>query len=469
MSELRSNSFSIIELLQYVRRNSETGRLTFEENGSMLAELYFRAGHIIHASNGKNVGDDVVYQLLGNRTAKIRWEKSHVPTQESVTRTDEALLLGALGILTENDAEDVLKMVSEEAQQAMEEAFEDTPTYNDYDPSATMELARETQPIPIMSPNPPTPILTANAQAIEQMGQLQTMLGDEVLRPPRFRKWTGLPLPFVSAYSLSNFKEWRVIRSVLDLLWKEKFSGYLSIVTNNNNIEALIIFYKGRAVHSRYAENKQFFKDQNALRRIVDLTMVEGERTPVLIYPLEPDFVRSYSALIMGEKLLDSFSSTSMKINKLLNTLEHSRHTGVVMVSNDVENGYIFLSEGHKLGSYYEVEDVLEESILRVYQIVGKPGSIIDVITSAQEDKMFEVASRPKSAAEIKQQMIELAHEVLGKRANRVVNLLAQAEDNAPSLKTYANQARRVTQMFIDKSLADQLYEKYLFLIQELN
>jgi hypothetical protein len=65
--------------------------------------------------------------------------------------------------------------------------------------------------------------------------------------------------------------------------------------------------------------------------------------------------------------------------------------------------------------------------------------------------------------------MIEIANDVLGKRSNRVVNLLVQAEDNAPSLKTYANQARRVTQMFIDKNLADQLYEKYMFLIQELN
>ena len=44
-----------------------------------------------------------------------------------------------------------------------------------------------------------------------------------------------------------------------------------------------------------------------------------------------------------------------------------------------------------------------------------------------------------------------------------------QAEDNAPSLKTYCNQARRVTQMFIDKGLADQLYERFMFLIQELN
>ena len=66
----------------------------------------------------------------------------------------------------------------------------------------------------------------------------------------------------------------------------------------------------------------------------------------------------------------------------------------------------MFLANGHKLGSYYEVENVLEESILRVYQIVGKAGSTIDVLTSPQEDsKMYagrqqtKIRSRSQAAA----------------------------------------------------------------------
>ncbi len=360
-------------------------------------------------------------------------------------------------------------MVSQEVEAEMASAFEGeevAPTI----PEPTPVIADQDAPTSDTPVPPPlSPVLGANAGAVSNMGQLQRLLGDEVLRPPRFKKWSGLPLPFVSAFALGNTSEWRIVRNVLDLLWREKFSGFLTVVTTTPSSEAVVILYKGRVVHTRYAEGKMMFKDANALRRIVDLVTVEAEKNAILLYPLEPDFIHSYSALIMGEKLLDSFSSTSMKINKLLNTLEHSQHNGVVQVSNDVENGFIFLSGGQKLGSYYEVDDVLEESIVRVYQIVSKPGSIIDVLTSPAEEKMFEVANRPKSAAEIKQQMIEIANDVLGKRSNRVVNLLVQAEDNAPSLKTYANQARRVTQMFIDKNLADQLYEKYMFLIQELN
>src|ERR1700694_2698639 len=116
MSEPRANSFSIIEILQYVRKNGESGCLTFDENGKLVAELYFTKGHLTHAQNGKVVGDDVVYQLLGNRTARIRWDRNRTTTEESVSKTDEVLLLGALGILTEDEGAEVLKLVTDQAE-----------------------------------------------------------------------------------------------------------------------------------------------------------------------------------------------------------------------------------------------------------------------------------------------------------------------------------------------------------------
>src|SRR3954466_14698387 len=119
MSEQKTNSFSIIELLQYVRKNAQTGRLLFQEKGSKLAELYFSKGHLVHATNDKVQGDDVVYQLLGNKTAEIRWERNIASPEETVSKTDEVLLLGALGILTEDDAANVMDVVSQEAEQAM--------------------------------------------------------------------------------------------------------------------------------------------------------------------------------------------------------------------------------------------------------------------------------------------------------------------------------------------------------------
>ncbi len=477
MSEQKANSFSIIEILQYVRKNAQTGRLLFNEKGVVLAELYFNKGHLIHASNNKVKGDDVVYQLLGNKTAVIHWERNVRPPEETVSKTDEVLLLGALGILTEDDAATVMDVVSQEAEQAMATTFESAAPPEPTIPVATPVVRQDAPTTPsaqAVSAEPvgeggsseaAGPLLGGNNAALEGMSRLQAMLGDEVLRPPRFRRWTGLPLPFVSAYAFDPSD--RQVKTSYDLLWREKFSGVLACVYGQ--IEGLVMLYKGRAVHSRFAEGRNLYKDQNALRRIVELTIPANEKNVVLIYPLEAEFIHSYAALIMGEPELTGLSSQSVKINKLLNTLEQAQRTGVVHVSNNDENGYIFLNSGHKLGSYYEVEDVLEESILRVYQIVGKSGSIIDVLTSPPEDRLFEYASRPKSAGEVKQQIIEIAQEIFGKRSSRVVQLIAQSEDNTPALKTYCNQARRVAQMFIDRSLADQFYERAMFLLQDLN
>jgi hypothetical protein len=504
MSE--SRLFSIIEILQSVRKKSETGCLRFTENGTVIAELFFNKGRLYHARNGKSVGDDVVYQLLGNKTAVPRWNRSLTTSDESISSTDEMLMLGALGILTVDDSPAVadLKIEEEPATPtpppATPVARPQVPVQTPPSPpQAVAEKPKTRQlppdwdglddlfnqvvpepavaPTPTPAPNPtPTPssaqppvsdapVLSGGA-SLESMGKLRTLLGDEVLRPPRFRRWSGVPLPFVSAYSLDPYLDGRLVRNVIELLWRERFSGFMTCV--QNPIEGMSLMYKGRSIQARYADGKVSLRDQNALRYLADVVVPETERNPILIYPLEPDFVHSYAALLNGEVLLDKFSSQGMKINKLLNTLEHSQHTGVVRVSNDGENGFIFLSNGHKLGSYYEVEDYLEESILRVYQIVGKPGSLIDVLTSPAEEKMFETNNRPKSPAEVKQQIIEIAQEVFGKRASRVVSLVGQSDDDVASLKTYCNQARRVAQMFIDKNLADQFYERAMFLLQEL-
>jgi Domain of unknown function (DUF4388) len=492
----QKNSPSIIELLQYVRRNKETGCLIFEENGARFAELYFKQGHLTHAQNNKVEGDDVVYQLLGKSNALIRWERGIAPQYETVTKNDEVLLLGALGILTEDDAESIISMVSHEAEQQMATTFSASPSQTPLPPIKSEVVTALPNPVrtEFANPNPPRPpveqpvFVPANTfiapadtgtspeisttapivNPFESMPQLRTLVGDEVLRPPRFRKWKGLPLPFVNAFSLETYPNSHNVRAVLELLWNEGFSGFMTVVANKGEVEGVSILFKGRPIYNQFAVGNSVIKDQNALRRLMEFNIPPNEPNALLIYPLEADFVHSYSALLMGETLLDKFSSQGMKINKLLNTLENSRHNGVVRVTSEDEIGYIFLSGGQKLGSYYELSDILEDSILRVYQIVGKAGSLIDVLTSPNEANMFEVVVRPKSGAEVKQQMIEIAHEILGKRSSRVVSLIAQSEDDAASLKTYANQARRVTQMFIDKGLADKLYERFLFLINEL-
>jgi hypothetical protein len=500
MSQQRANSFSIIELIKYVRKNAQTGRLLFLENDRISAEVYFNKGHLRHAKNKTVTGDDVVYQLLGNKTAEVRWERNAVPPEDSISRMEEVLLLGALGVLTEDDATDLRPARNEGPASGLEApAAAPSPAPAPQTPVAAHPPVNESHLAapPVSNPvfpaqrrvkplspstaknlgpeapeisseanlNQAAPLLDNAGANLTGLEQLREKLGDEVLRPPRFHHWTGLPLPFVSAFAFEPPDG--LVKTAYDLLWQVNFSGFITCFLGK--VEGFSLFYRGRIVHSRFATGPDCYKDTNALRRLLSQSIPTGETNSVLVYPLEPEFVHSYSALIMGEPELSGLSSQSVKINKLLNTLEQGNRTGVVQITNAEENGYIFLNAGRKLGSYYEIEEVLEESILRVYQIVSKTGSIIDVLTAPSEDKLFEYANRPRSIRELKLQIVELAEEIFGKRSNRVVQLLIQSEEQLPALKNHCNQARRVAQMFIDKSLADQFYERAMSLLQEHN
>lgn len=492
MSQQRANSFSIIELIKYVRNNAQTGRLLFLENDRLDAEVYFSKGHLRHAKNKSLTGDDVIYQLLGNKTAEVRWERNVAPAEDSIDRAEETMLLGALGILAEDETPDPQATANEMFASKLElpaapRPAQETPAEDSRPPenpainpavaahqSASSPLANPTEkPVsdtsalePGTIQNQPAFLSGAAGANPEGAEQLRQQLGDEVLRPPRFKHWTGLPLPFVSAFAFEPVDG--LVKTAYDLLWKASFSGFITCALTHS--EGFSLLYRGRIVHSRFAElgAPTFTQDMDALRQIINQPIPAGEKNGVLIYPLEPEFVHSYSALIIGEAELNGLSSQSVKINKLLNTLEQGNRTGVVHITNAEENGYIFLNTGRKLGSYYEVEEVLEESILRVYQIVGKTDSIIDVLIAPSEDKLFDYARRPRSVREIKLEIVELAEEIFGKRSNRVVQLLIQSEETLPALTNCCNQARRVAEMSTDKDLADQFYERAMLLLQEL-
>lgn len=459
--------------------------MLFLEDNEVSAEVFFKKGHLRHARNKTATGNEVIYQLVTNRKAQIRWERNSTSTEDSIDNAAENALLDRLGLLAEISAQ-VQKPPTGELKpppaarnghSAIVETREialDRPTITRSNlttgslaeiVAANASTAETGSPNGATSQNGHQP-LDGMAETTEKgTEQFRDQLGDEVLRPPRFRSWSGLPLPFVSAFVFSP--DDGLVKTAYDTLWKAHFSGFVSLVFPQS--EGFSLLYKGLVVHSRFADDNSqaFLKDQEALRRITAQRLPANETNSLLVYPLEPEFVHSFSALIIGEPELNSMSSQSVKLNKLLNTLEQADRTGVVRINSSAENGYIFLYAGHKLGSYYEVEEVLEESILRVYQIVTQPDSTIEVLISPSQDKLFDYASRPRSVRETKLELIELAEEIFGKRSNRVVQLLIQSEETIPALVNCCNQARRVAQQFIDKNLADGFFKRAMQLLQE--
>ncbi len=483
MPQPTTNSFSIIELVKYVRNHTQTGRLLFLEEDQPGAEIFFKKGHFRHAKNKGATGNEVIYQLLDNRTARIRWERNIAPAEDSINPAEESVLLGALGLLPQEGTVRpqtgslIPRPVVQPALDGQVEIAESVQLpLTGLLPTQTAEMAQNLTATPPASTPVPQTLATNGAAGHNPLSeiaesseieaeQFREQLGDEVLRPPRFRFWTGLPLPFVSAFVFEP--EDGMVKTAYDSLWKANFSGFITYVLPRS--EGFSLLYQGRIIHSRFADDTGhgYFKEEEALRRITGQQIPPNETSCLLVYPLEPEFVHSFSALIIGEPELNGMSSQSVKLNKLLNTLEQANRTGVVHVNSAAENGYIFLSAGRKLASYYEVEEVLEESILRVYQVVARADSTIEVLTSPSQDRLFDYASRPRSVREIKLELIELAEEIFGNRSTRVVQLLIQAGENLPALMNCCDQARRVAQLFIEKNLADTFYERAMLLLQE--
>jgi hypothetical protein len=483
MPQPTTNSFSIKELVKYVRDHAQTGRLLFLEEDQPSAEVFFKRGHFRHAKNKTITGNEVIYRLLDNHTARIRWERNVASPEDSIGPSEESLLLGALGLLPEKglvrpQTDGLAPSLTIKA--ARDSHAEIAKTGELPPPGRLDQSLTGTRPGPTPAPptqpangatshntsgnvhNPLSEIAETSEIGAEQFRE---QLGDEVLRPPRFRFWTGLPLPFVSAFVFEP--EDGMVKTAYDTLWKANFSGFITYVLPQS--EGFSLLYQGRIVHSRFADDNTpgYLKDEDALRRITGQQIPSNETSCLLVYPLEPEFVHSFSALLIGEPELNGMSSQSVKLNKLLNTLEQADRTGVVHISSAEEDGYIFLHAGHKLASYYAVEEVLEESILRVYQVVARPDSTIEVLTSPSQDRLFDYASRPRSIREIKLELVELAEEIFGKHSNRVVQLLIQSEESLTALTKCCNQARRVSQLFLDKALADTFYERALLLLQE--
>src|SRR4051794_34392092 len=80
MSELHSASVTLADILTYIKQTGQTGRLNVRGQGAAAsslgpAMLVFSDGHLVDASAGDEVGDDVVYRLLGQRQATYSFDR----------------------------------------------------------------------------------------------------------------------------------------------------------------------------------------------------------------------------------------------------------------------------------------------------------------------------------------------------------------------------------------------------------
>lgn len=95
------SDLAIADLIQVNCLDRKTAKLEIR-HGDQLAVVYFKAGEIVHAENGDQRGEEVIYQLLGWSEGTFNLENEIEPPMTSVNRSWSGLLLEGARRLDEN-------------------------------------------------------------------------------------------------------------------------------------------------------------------------------------------------------------------------------------------------------------------------------------------------------------------------------------------------------------------------------
>jgi hypothetical protein len=411
MGELRSASVTLAEIIAYIKQTRQTGRLTVRIQGPAgtaegPAALIFETGHLIDARNAAESGDDLVYRLLGQREATYAFDRlaaDQLPPTRAITRVQELLMLAAIGILSEEDAE----------------------TSGDDGRSQAIEAA--TQPTP--PPPPPPPPAPPRR------------------RPRSFRRRNMIPLP-PGEPAYSQLAPPRDLVSLIDLLEHDLFSGYVTWFSEG--AEGLLLLYQGQVIDAFWAEvqTAATYAERPAIRQFAAAVSSNGHN-PIEVYELDPDFVWSYSSLAYGASNPSRQGMDHVQLPHLLVHLAQVEHTGCVKVVTGNQAAYVFLCGGRPLGEYRALPHSLETAPGRAMTLASMPGCLVDVFTSPTPAELLALNAATWPVERVIEELRRTARDVLGNKAGQVLTLLTNAGTDPAALQAACARAKQVTRVFI--------------------
>ncbi|HMA34732.1 MAG TPA: DUF4388 domain-containing protein [Chloroflexia bacterium] len=408
MGELNSASVTLAEIIAYIKQTRQTGRLLVRLQASPAppagpAVLSFEHGHLIDARCGPEVGDDLVYRLLGNREAAYAFDRSPpeaLPAERSITRVQEFLMLAAIGLLSEEDTG------PPNAQQT--QAF---------------EAATQAPPEPAPAPPP------------------------ERRKPRPFKRRNMIPLPpGEPAYTAVTLPPDFV--ALLDLLERDQLAGYVTWFSEG--AEGLLLLYQGQVIDAFWAEvhSPATYAERHAVRRFAAAVGTEGHRQ-VEVYTLDADFVWSYSSLAYGAHQASEQGLEHVQLPALLARLATDEHTGCIKVVAGTQAAYLFLGNGHPLGEYRALPESLESAPGRTRALITQPGSLVDIYTSPTPAELLALNAAAWPVERVVVELRRTAQDVLGPKAGQVLTLITTAGTDPRALHAACARAKKATRVFI--------------------
>ena len=399
MGELRSGSVSLAEILTYIQQNGQTGRLTIrqEQGPDPPAVLAFQGGHLVDARSGDEVGDDLVYRLLGQRGAAYSFDHdgSMLPDR-TIAAWQEKLILATIGILP--------------------------------DSAPLPDLPAAAAP-PVAAPAPP-----------------QATFHNAVPLPP------GLPVVAVDIRAEGDFL------TALERWERERWTGALDWAAGP--LAGRLLLYQGRVIEAHWAEARAraVFSGEAAVVRFTNALLASPQARPALeIRALDPNFIWAYSALHGGLERPQDRHLTGVQWLILLERAGVRRLTGCVEVHAGEGLGYAFLCNGQVLGEYRPYGATLAEAPDWPAHLCGQVGSVVDVFTARDRADLPSLNHAAWPVERVAAALGQATLDVLGPRGQQVSRLLSGAGHDPNALRAACTRARQVTRIFIGAEEYEEL------------
>lgn len=400
-------------LIQGMQAERATGTLSVEHDSNETS-LYFLFGHLFHADNGSQQGEDVVRQALTWQDGNFQFDpRAKLPADETIKSSIEDLIASA-GVNT--DALDPFQpppapapvaTVGESAPTAPTDTSPEiytppTPTYTpgeiytppdiytppSLDSGGDTEAEQNTveEGLPSSLATDETPELATNTSTSPAPAQNQPDAPST--DQTSMEKVELYPLPsgtFIYEGLKTSFVDFPKLLSTLDA---DKHTGYVRIT--NGETSGVLLFHDGHLLEALFSNSTishsetaftQFRREMESGQGLIDLITLSGET------------VVSLAQLLTAQSLYSGLYGRFINFPALLEYLEEEAIDGSVIVKSDDETGIILLRKGTILGGYTNKAPGLAQDTSAVSAIAALKPAQIEVKSGASELKGIDVAA----------------------------------------------------------------------------
>jgi hypothetical protein len=200
------------------------------------------------------------------------------------------------------------------------------------------------------------------------------------------------------------------------------------------------------------------FDREYAMGRFTNAALGETPAVRTLLaYPLDPNFVWSYSALAGGLDRPQDRNRRGIPWPVLMERVATYRLTGTVQATAEGATAYAFFCQGRLLGEYEPRHDALVEAAGRVAVLCAVPTSLVDVYTARERADLEALNHVAWPVERVADALGQAALAVLGPRANQIVKLIDGARNDPQALRAACTRARQVTRIFIGTEEYEEL------------